>query len=97
MALIKTSKVKTPKTIKNKQFSIVGDTFYKNNNILIVLVIENHEFSKKNLEFLDKTCNYYEFSKWKLPRLLKLSCSLVLKPKSRESAVNQLQSNKGMV
>jgi len=46
---------------------------------------------KKELEFLDKTCIYYEFSKWKFSRPLKKSHSLVIKVRSRESIVNQIQ------
>jgi len=31
--------------------------------ISAVLAIENHEFSKKKIEFLDKASNFYEFTK----------------------------------
>jgi len=49
---------------------------FQENYIPLVLALENHEFSKKEKEFLDERCNYYKFSKWKFRRPLKPSHNL---------------------
>jgi len=81
--------VKTPKTVKISTSAYLDGGTFSRKNFFAVLSIENHEFKKKNrLEFLDKTCNFYEFSKRKHPRPSKLSHSLVMRQKSKESRVN---------
>jgi len=51
--------VETPKTL-NAPFLFLEKKREK--YIFVVLVIENHEFLKKKLEFSDMSCNFYEFS-----------------------------------
>jgi len=58
--------IKTPKIV-NICISRKLKVPFPKNDILVVLAIENHEFSKKKQkqkkDFLDMACNFYKFSK----------------------------------
>lgn len=53
------------------------EALFLRNNILVVSTIENDRLSRKVLGFFKTLCIFYEFSKWRLPKPLKLSSRLV--------------------
>jgi len=66
---LKPSKISNLALLEALSFSRTRKNFY-----FVVLVIENHEFKKKNS---DMACNVCAFSKWKLPKALEPSKSWI--------------------